>query len=120
MEQRNEMLKKMRMSKKEKQGDIQHLLARSFSSRQMSVDQSKPLIPSPPPGEISIQVPQFPRIYIDPAPTESSGSLSLGDVTLESSSSFPNSTPSFPNSTPMTTITEVLGVEETSKRLPSS
>ena len=108
MEQRNEMLQKMRMSEKQKKGDVQHLLARSFSTtRQISIQQSNPLAPLSPPGEISIQVPQFPRIHMDPPPpTASSAALSLADVTVEPSSNHANPIP-------MTTITEELGVEET-------
>lgn len=114
MEQRNELLQKMRMSEKQKKGDVQHLLARSFSTRQVSIQQTNPLTPLSPPGEISIEVPQFPRIHMDPQPpTASSAALSLADVTVEPSSNHTNSIP-------MTTITEELGVEETCERLASS
>lgn len=114
MEQRNEMLKNMRMSKKQRKGDVQHLLARSFSTRQMSMQQTNPLTPMSPPGEISIPVPQFPRIHTDPQPpTTSSAALSLAEVTVEPDGNHANSIP-------MTTITEELGIEEACKRLASS
>ena len=53
MEQRNEMLRNMRLSERQKKGDVQHLLSRSFSQRGFSNLQS-------PPADISIPVPQFP------------------------------------------------------------
>ena len=53
MEQRNEMLRNMRLSERQKKGDVQHLLSRSFSQRGFSNLQS-------PPADISISVPQFP------------------------------------------------------------
>ena len=85
MEQRNEMLKKMRMTERQKKGDIQHLLARSFSTRQMSIP-AQPLTPSSPPGEISIPVPQLPRVRFDLPPTPQSPALTLTDVAMETSS----------------------------------
>jgi potassium/chloride transporter 4/5/6 len=101
MEQRNELLKKMRMTERQKKGDVQHLLARSFSTRQMPV----PLTPSSPPGEISIPVPQLPRVHFDHPPAPSTAAaLSLADVTVEPSGSHGNSVA-------MMTITEELGVE---------
>ena len=102
MEQRNEMLQKMRMTDKQKKGDIQHLLAKSFSTRQISI----PLTPTSPPGEISIPVPQLPHVHIDPPPTAQSAAVSLGDVTMDTSSS---------NNIAMTTITEELGVVHTGR-----
>lgn len=53
MEQRNEMLRNMRLSERQKKGDVQHLLSRSFSQRGFGNIQS-------PPADISIPVPQFP------------------------------------------------------------
>lgn len=53
MEQRNEMLRNMRLTERQKKGDVQHLLSRSFSQRGFSGLQS-------PPADISIPVPQFP------------------------------------------------------------
>ena len=100
MEQRNEMLKKMRMSEKQKRGDVQHLLARSFSTRQMSV--TSPTA-SDPPGEISIPVPQLPRIHFDHPPNPSSAAITLSDHTMETNNG---------NLIPMTTITEEVGIAE--------
>lgn len=53
MEQRNEMLKNMRLSERQKKGDVQHLLSRSFSQRGFSGYLS-------PPADVSIPVPAFP------------------------------------------------------------
>ena len=53
MEQRNEMLKKMRLSERQKKGDVQHLLSRSFSHRGFGGYLS-------PPADVSIAVPAFP------------------------------------------------------------
>ena len=53
MEQRNEMLRNMRLSERQKKGDVQHLLSRSFSQRGFSGYLS-------PPPNVSIPVPQFP------------------------------------------------------------
>lgn len=53
MEQRNEMLRNMRLTERQKRGDVQHLLSRSFSQRGFSGLLS-------PPADISIPVPQFP------------------------------------------------------------
>ena len=103
MEQRNELLKKMRMTERQKKGDVQHLLARSFSTRQMSTPQNN-LVPSSPPGEISIPVPQFPRVHFNQPPSQASGDISLTDVTVE---------PRVSNHTtiPLTTITEEAGID---------
>lgn len=99
MEQRNEMLQKMRMTEKQKRGDVQHLLARSFSTRQMSI----PAAPSSPAGEISIPVPQLPRVHFDHPPNPSAAAaVALSGVTVETSNGG--------NLIPMTTITEEVGV----------
>lgn len=93
------MLQKMRMTEKQKRGDVQHLLARSFSTRQMSI----PAAPSSPAGEISIPVPQLPRVHFDHPPNPSTAAaLTLSDVTVETSNGG--------NLIPMTTITEQVGV----------
>lgn len=100
MEQRNEMLKQMRMTERQKKGDVQHLLARSFSTRQMSTT----LPPSSPPGEISIPVPRLPRVHFEHPPTSVSAATTLSDVTMETGNSN--------NLIPMTTITEEIGIAE--------
>ena len=103
MEQRNEMLQRMRMTEKQKRGDVQHLLARSFSSRQMSIPAIPPT-PSSPPGEISIPVPQLRRVHFDHPPHPSTAAaLALSDVTVETNKG---------NLIPMTTIREEVGVVE--------
>jgi potassium/chloride transporter 4/5/6 len=103
MEQRNEMLQRMRMTEKQKRGDVQHLLARSFSSRQMSIPAIPPT-PSSPPGEISIPVPQLRRVHFDHPPHPSTAAaLALSDVTVETNNG---------NLIPMTTIREEVGVVE--------
>ena len=92
MEQRNEMLSKLRLSKRQKKGDVQHLLARSFSRRGFSAVDA----PLSPPGEFSIPVPQFPRIQTPPhqgnSPLHSGGlvpgvlsadDVSIGDLSME-------------------------------------
>ncbi len=53
------MLKQMRLTRREKKGDVQHLLARSFSRRQFSTSS-----PSPP-RDIQIAVP--PRLHEEPS-----------------------------------------------------
>ena len=100
MEQRNDLLQKMRLTEKQKRGDVQHLLARSFSTRQMSVVRPS----SDPPGEISIPVPQLPRIHFDHPPNPSSAAVTLSDVTVETATNG--------NFIPMTTIAEEVGVAE--------
>ena len=102
MEQRNEMLKKMRMSERQKRGDVQHLLARSFSTRQMSIP-TAPRTPSSPPGEISIPVPQLQSVHFDHPPHPSSAAVALGDVSNETDTG---------GLIPMTVITEEVGVVE--------
>ena len=47
------MLRNMRLSERQKKGDVQHLLSRSFSQRGFGNIQS-------PPADISIPVPRFP------------------------------------------------------------
>ena len=51
MEQRNELLKQLNMTDRQKKGDVQHLLSRSFSRKVM------PEAPLSPPASISIPVP---------------------------------------------------------------
>ena len=104
MEQRNELLQKMRMTERQKRGDVQHLLARSFSTRQMSTPQGHFATPLSPPGEISIPVPQLPRVHFDHPPHSAPAPVALADVTLESHIAGGNSFPLMP-------ITEELGVE---------
>ena len=88
MEQRNEMLKQMRLTKRQKRGEVQHLIARSFSKRVID------LPPSSPPGEISIPVPILHPSHSDskarsPSPSPNPGQkvgvdvISIGDLSLE-------------------------------------
>ena len=90
MEQRNEMLKQMRLTKRQKRGEVQHLIARSFSRR--AIDHLLP--PSSPPGEISIPVPILHPTHTDTKPRSPSPSpnpdkkegvdtISIGDLSLE-------------------------------------
>lgn len=76
------MLKKMRMTERQKKGDIQHLLARSFSTKQMSIP-AQSVAPNSPPGEISIPVPQLPRVNVENPPTPQSAARTLADVSME-------------------------------------
>lgn len=78
MEQRNEMLRKMRLSERQKRGDIQHILSRSFSQRGFSV-------PLSPPADISIPVPQFPvppTVTEEPIPADKD-TVSIGELSIE-------------------------------------
>lgn len=60
MEQRNEMLKQMRLTRKERRGEVQHIIARSFSRRQLSIPRESS-VPreSSPPKDIQIPVPKI-------------------------------------------------------------
>ena len=71
MEQRNELLQRMRMTERQKRGDVQHLLARSFSTKQSSVSHDHLAPPPSPPREISIPVPQLPRVQVSSPPSHS-------------------------------------------------
>lgn len=51
MEQRNEMLRQMKMSDREKRGDVQHILSKSFSRKSFAS------IPLSSPAEVTIPVP---------------------------------------------------------------
>lgn len=84
MEQRNEMLKKMRLTNRQKKGDVQHMLSRSFSRKAI------PTTPLSPPGEIFIPVPQFsPAESSSPIKQQSSPSksqddaISVGELSIE-------------------------------------
>lgn len=72
MEQRNEMLNKLRLTKRQKKGDVQHILSRSFSRKQSSFDVGTPVSP---PYDITIPVPQFPRIQTPPSQARKPPSL---------------------------------------------
>ena len=75
MEQRNEMLRNMRLSERQKKGDVQHLLSRSFSQRGFSNLQS-------PPADISIPVPQFPippTIHVEKTKDDEKETVSIGE-----------------------------------------
>ena len=86
MEQRNEMIKQMRLTKRQKRGEVQHLIARSFSRRNFDLT-----TPSSPPGEISIQVPVLNNTHSNPKPRspsppgerEAVDAVSIGDLSLE-------------------------------------
>ena len=83
MEQRNEMLKQMRLTNRQKKGDVQHLLARSFSRKVMTVE------PTSPSQEVSIPVPQIYRSPTPPMPNSSSkekeklDNISIGELSTE-------------------------------------
>ncbi len=92
MEQRNEFLKQMKLTDRQKRGDVQHLLSRSFSRK--SIPTFTPLSPSSPPADISIQVPQFPattgaapanKASSPPAspPPSQPDNISIGDLSVE-------------------------------------
>lgn len=85
MEQRNEMLKQMRLTRRERRGEVQQLISRSFSRRHMSADS--------PPREISVPVPQAQsleqRSHSSPGVqavldvTKLSDTVSVGDLSVE-------------------------------------
>ena len=81
MEQRNELLRQMRLSRKERQGEVQHILARSFSRRQNLVPQPE----SSPPRDILIQVPQIPPPKpLDSVPEQlEDDDVSIGELSAE-------------------------------------
>lgn len=54
MEQRNELLRQMKLTERQKKGDVQHLLSRSFSRKSIPA-----ITPLSPPGEVTLAVPQF-------------------------------------------------------------
>ena len=77
------MLKQMRLTNRQKKGDVQHLLARSFSRKVMTVE------PTSPSQEVSIAVPQ---IYRSPTPPmhnpsneerEKQDNVSIGELSTE-------------------------------------
>ena len=88
MEQRNEMLKQMRLTQRERRGEVQHILSRSFSRRRMLSTES-------PPREISIPVPQSQllhpptRSHSNPGPNLASNvtrpldTISVGELSIE-------------------------------------
>jgi len=88
MEQRNEMLKQMRLTQRERRGEVQHILSRSFSRRRMGSAGS-------PPRDISIPVPQSQpfqppvRSHSNPGPTLASDvtqppdTISVGELSVE-------------------------------------
>ena len=82
MEQRNEMLKQMRLSNRQKKGDVQHLLARSFSRKGIPVE------PTSPNKEVSIAVPQVFRSPTPPPPQKEKeksqlDNISIGELSIE-------------------------------------
>lgn len=91
MEQRNELLKQMKMTDRQKKGDVQHLLSRSFSRKSIPTL----LMPSSPPAEISFAVPQLPTqatpvrggasLSTPPPPTiaEADETVSIGELSVE-------------------------------------
>ena len=88
MEQRNEMLKQMRLTQRERRGEVQHIVSRSFSRRRMASVGS-------PPRDISIPVPQSQpvrppaRSHSNPGPTLASDvtqppdTISVGELSVE-------------------------------------
>lgn len=88
MEQRNELLKQMKMTDRQKKGDIQHLLSRSFSRK--SIPTFTPLSPT---GGISIPVPQLATTPIRggaskrspslPPMAEAEETVSIGELSVE-------------------------------------
>ena len=76
MEQRNEMLKQMRLTKKQRRGDVQHLVARSFSRKQLSL----PPVDPEEPGEISIAVPQLNQFQHG---SDDKDAVSIGELSVE-------------------------------------
>ena len=78
------MLRNMRLSERQKRGDVQHLLSRSFSQRGFGGLSS-------PPADISIPVPQFPSprtIHEEDAPASPSSlkekdSVSISELSIE-------------------------------------
>ena len=89
MEQRNEFLKQMNMTDRQKRGDVQHLLSRSFSRK--SIPTFTPLDPGSPPADITIQVPQFPpyggmgggATNKSSTPPSHADNISIGDLSVE-------------------------------------
>lgn len=85
MEQRNEFLKQMKMTDRQKRGDVQHLLSRSFSRK--SIPNFTPLNPTSPPADITIEVPQFPiggpAVTKSASPPTHADNVSIGDLSVE-------------------------------------
>ena len=78
MEQRNDMLKQMRLTNRQKKGDIQHLLARSFSRKAISMDTVSPT------KDISFSVPQLYHSPTQPAQEETKmDQVSIGELSIE-------------------------------------
>ena len=90
MEQRNEMLKQMKLTERQKKGDVQHLLSRSFSRKSLSA--TTPVSPV----DISFSVPAFPTQATPirggdskgpspPPPTaaEAGDTVSIGELSVE-------------------------------------
>lgn len=85
MEQRNELLRQMKLSERQKKGDVQHLLSRSFSRKSIPA-----ISPMSPPGEITLTVPQFPMmqtqappIRVGTQPIAEEDAVSIGELSVE-------------------------------------
>ncbi len=78
MEQRNDMLKQMRLTNRQKKGDVQHLLARSFSRKAISMDTMSPC------KDITMSVPQLYHSSSPPVQEETKiDQVSIGDLSIE-------------------------------------
>ena len=95
MEQRNEMLQQMRLTARQKKGEVQHLLARSFSRKNINS-------PLSPPAEISFAVPQFPP------------SVAAHSSNANSNSSKPHVTHKAPSNSLTTTDKDTISIGELS------
>lgn len=83
MEQRNEFLAQMKMTERQKRGDVQHLLSRSFSISHKLLPLTTP---TSPPTDLSFPVPQLPTQPLathdgfPPGPTDA---ISIEELSLE-------------------------------------
>lgn len=84
MEQRNELLRQMKLTERSRRGTMQNLLARSFSRKEIPI--FTPLSPT----DISIAVPQFPQAtptVSQATPTKQAvtegDALSIGELSVE-------------------------------------
>jgi len=91
MEQRNQMLEQMKLSARQKRGDVQHLLGRSFSISHAPPPNIRS--PSEDIQEISIPVPQISRRHTSPEPETTpkrqtspileEDAISIGELSVE-------------------------------------
>ncbi len=71
------MIKQMRLTNRQKKGDVQHLLARSFSRREIIT------VPSSPPQDLTFAVPQF-KYSLSPGENEKKADqVSLDELSIE-------------------------------------